>query len=83
MPVALRRSPRRHTALAPIAHGFTHFQLDVYPILVEVGGDEGGAVADAGDLRWCSPGAAAGIGLAAPVKRLIEQLADDGSIPSR
>ena len=75
--------PVATTALAPIAHGFTHFKLDVYPILVEVGGDEGGAVADAGDLRWYPPGAAAGIGLAAPVKRLIEQLARDGSVPFR
>ena len=75
--------PVATTALAPIAHGFTHFKLDVHPILMEVGGDEGGAVADTGDLRWYSPGAAASVGLAAPVKRLIEQLARDGSIPSR
>ena len=161
--------PLATTALAPIAHGFTHFKLDVHPVLVEVddgagdgagvvaadaGGtrryspgaaavgadgsrryspgaaavdadgsrryspgaaavdadgsrryspgaaavDAGGfrryssaasaagsdgvrrhssahAVADAGELRWYAPGAAAGVGLAAPVKRLIEQLA--------
>ena len=67
--------PVATTALAPIAHGFTHFKLDVYPMLIEVdGGDEGDAVADAGDLRWYSPAAAVGVGLAAPVKRLIEQL---------
>lgn len=131
------------TALAPIAHGFTHFKLDVYPILVEVGEDDGIAaagaddpgrhppgdvaadsdelrwhspgtapagpdgahryssadppaepdrfrrhssavVADAGGLRWYASGALAGIGLAAPVKRLIEELASDRrSIPHR
>ena len=132
--------PLATTALAPIAHGFTHFKLDVHPVLVEVedgagagvvAGDADGsrryspgavaadadgsrryplaastastasavsavftasaasaagshgvrrhssahAVADAGELRWYAPGAAAGVGLAAPVKRLIEQLA--------
>ena len=138
--------PLATTALAPIAHGFTHFKLDVHPVLVEVddgagtgvvaadadgtrrhspgagAADAGGsrryspgaaavgadgsrrypsaasttstasaasaagsdgvrrhssahAVADAGELRWYAPGAAAGVGLAAPVKRLIEQLA--------
>ena len=61
--------------LAPIAHGFTHFKLDAHPMLVEVGGDAAVAVADAGEVQWFLPGATANIGLAAPVKRLIEQLA--------
>ena len=128
--------PAATTALAPIAHGFTHFKLDVHPILVEVDGDDGStaagpgeprrhssgaavadsdgsrryssgaaadgpgephrsspgatatgsdgsrsappsAVAESGELRWYPPGAIAGVGLAAPVKRLIEQLARD------
>ena len=67
--------PVATTALAPIAHGFTHFKLDVYPILVEIDGDHAAAVADPGELRWYPPGAVANIGLAAPVKRLIGQLA--------
>ena len=67
--------PVATTALVPIAHGFTHFKLDVYPILVEIDGDHAAAVADPGELRWYPPGAVANIGLAAPVKRLIEQLA--------
>ena len=66
--------PAGVTALAPIAHGFTHFRLDVHPFLVEVGGDCGSAVADAGERRWYPPGAAAKLGLAAPVKRLIVKL---------
>ena len=128
--------PATITAFAPIAHGFTHFKLDVHPILVEVDGDDGStvagpgkprrhssgaavadsdgsrryssgtatagpgkprrsspgaaatgsdgsrsgppsAVADSGELRWYPPGVAASVGLAAPVKRLIEQLARD------
>ena len=63
------------STLAPIAHGFTHFKLDVHPVLVEIGGDGEIAVADPGETRWFPPGAAADIGLAAPVKRLIEQIA--------
>ncbi|MCY4468225.1 MAG: NUDIX domain-containing protein, partial [Thiotrichales bacterium] len=64
------------SALTPIAHGFTHFKLDVHPVLVEIGGDGEAAVADPGAARWFPPGAAASIGLAAPVKRLIEELAN-------
>lgn len=63
------------TALAPIAHGFTHFKLDVHPVLVEIGEDRGAAVADPGAMRWVRSGALADIGLAAPVQRLVEELA--------
>ena len=66
--------PAAVAVLAPIAHGFTHFRLDVHPVLVEVGGDEAAAVADPGAMRWVPSGAVADIGLAAPVKRLIEEL---------
>ena len=132
--------PAATTALAPIAHGFTHFKLDVHPILVEVDGDDGSAaagsdgphphspgdavadsggpcrsspgaastdpsgsrryspgaaadgpdgprrhssgdaVAEPGVLRWYPPAAAASVGLAAPVKRLIEQIARDNRL---
>ena len=66
--------PAAVAVLAPIAHGFTHFRLDVHPVLVEVGSDEAAAVADPGAMRWVPSGAVADIGLAAPVKRLIEEL---------
>lgn len=36
------------TALAPIAHGFTHFRLDLHPVLVDIGNDHGDAVTDLG-----------------------------------
>ena len=65
------------TALAPIAHGFTHFRLDVRPFLVDIGGECADRVADPGACRWHWHGAAPNFGLAAPVKRLIEQLACD------
>ena len=63
------------TRLAPIAHGFTHFSLDVHPVLVEIGSDGAAVVADPGETRWVAPDAVADIGLAAPVKRLLERLA--------
>ena len=50
--------PATTTALAPIAHGFTHFKLDVYPILVEVDDDDGSTAADPGEPRRHSSGAA-------------------------
>ena len=67
--------PTAVDVLSPIAHGFTHLTLDVHPVLVEVDGDRRDAVADPGELRWIAPRGTADIGLAAPVKRLIEQLA--------
>ncbi len=89
--------PEAVTALAPIAHGFTHFRLEVQPVLIDLG-DCGAAescrhgpdavanraesrrqvadaVADPGESRWYTPEAVADIGLAAPVRRLIAQLA--------
>ena len=67
--------PATMAMLEPIAHGFTHFTLDVHPVLVEIGGDGEDAVAEGGAMRWVAPGAIAEVGLAAPVKRLIEALA--------
>ena len=69
------------TALAPIAHGFTHFSLDMHPFLVDIVGDHDAAVAEAGVLRWHPPGTFASVGLAAPVKRLIERLEADRASP--
>lgn len=68
--------PAAVAMLAPIAHGFTHFRLDVHPVLVEICGDGAAVagVADSVELRWVAPGTIGNIGLAAPVKRLIEAL---------
>ena len=50
--------PLATTALAPIAHGFTHFKLDVHPVLVEVDDGAGVVAADAEGTRRYTPGAA-------------------------
>ena len=56
------------TALAPIAHGFTHFRLDVQPILIDIGADGAAAesrrhgpdvVADSGKSRRHAAGVVA------------------------
>ena len=63
---------RAWRALPAFSHGFTHFRLDVTPLEIEI---ESHAVADADDRRWLFPAEAAALGLPAPVRRLIAQLA--------
>jgi A/G-specific adenine glycosylase len=56
----------------PLRHSFTHFDLDITPLVVAVPSRDG---AD-GDVRWCDIAAPGSIGLATPVARLIrDQLA--------
>lgn len=59
--------------LAPIAHTFTHFHLDIVPLRVraEMNGD---GVREGAPLRWYSPDDSTRIGLPAPVARLLERL---------
>ena len=66
------RSDREWRALAPFSHGFTHFRLDITPLELEI---ETHSVADADDLRWLLPAEASALGLPAPVRKLIAQLA--------
>ena len=54
-----------------LSHSFTHFDLDIYPLHVEV---EPITVADSDETVWYSPDAAPRIGLAAPVRKLINRL---------
>jgi A/G-specific adenine glycosylase len=57
--------------LAPVQHTFSHFRLRITPIVVDVAPAHAGAVADAADLRWVVSGIDPGVGLAAPVARLL------------
>jgi A/G-specific adenine glycosylase len=65
---------RAWRALPAFSHGFTHFRLDVTPLEIEID-SESHAVAEANDRRWLFPAEAAALGLPAPVRRLIAQLA--------
>ena len=66
------REARITARLAPIAHGFTHFDLSIQPLLVEARAD---GVRDSADLCWYSPRDSTRIGLPAPVARLLRALA--------
>jgi A/G-specific adenine glycosylase len=57
-------------ALAPVAHGFTHYRLLLQPLRWrEVAA--AAAVADNGDLRWVAPAEFDSLGIPAPVRKLL------------
>ena len=59
--------------LAPIAHSFTHFHLEITPLRVRA--DTRALTVREGDaLRWHSPADSTKIGLSAPVTRLLASL---------
>jgi A/G-specific adenine glycosylase len=59
-------------SLTPFRHTFSHFHLDIQPRLLRVD-STGHALQDASG-RWVDPAAPGELGLAAPVKKLLEQL---------
>jgi len=59
-------------ALAPLAHGFTHFKLEIQPLLCQVG-KLTPAAREAGQI-WLSLEEAHGAAIPAPVRKLIERL---------
>jgi A/G-specific adenine glycosylase len=60
--------------LPPFVHGFSHYRLEVTPIVLHVAADR--RIADDPDRRWVHPEQAAALGLPAPVRKLIASLAD-------
>lgn len=67
------------TALAPaleqpkVKHVFTHFTLHATPWLVQVGAENSAREAN---MRWMHPAACAELGLPAPIKALLQALAE-------
>jgi len=59
--------------LPVVRHSFTHFHLDITPIPATPGAARE-AVMDNDGLLWYKPGSPRALGLAAPVKRLIDTL---------
>jgi A/G-specific adenine glycosylase len=59
-------------ALPTFRHVFTHFRLDVTPLVHDI--EQAAGVADAPDRRWLHPTDAAALGLPAPVRKLIASL---------
>jgi A/G-specific adenine glycosylase len=58
---------------SPLRHGFTHFDLEITPQPARWRADLA-AVAETGERRWVRRPREAGLGLAAPVARILERL---------
>ncbi len=70
----LAAAPARPVPLRQVEHAFTHFDLVITPLLAHCSGS-----ADAPDparTRWYRTSEPARLGLPAPIRRLLEQLAD-------
>ena len=68
--------PRAVHPRPPLRHTFSHFHLDIEP--VELSLPPATAVQDVAGSRWQALGVAPRVGLAAPVKRLLETLGEGG-----
>lgn len=73
----LSTSARSVAAWQPLRHGFSHYDLDIQPLEVRLP-RASRTVADSNNERWYPLEAASGVGLAAPVRSLIEQLKQSG-----
>jgi len=75
---------RRHLGAAPsscvfrpvLRHTFSHFHLDIEPVELALPAADA-TRADGGDEYWYRPDVPARLGLAAPVKRLLQTLTTD------
>jgi len=65
--------------LPPYEHAFTHFDLELHPLVVEV--DTPHAIADAGSHLWYDPRNPARVGLTKPALALIAVLAGELELP--
>jgi len=81
MDAVLAKHALREHARAPLAgfrHTFSHFHLDITPVLVDVrraaGTAKKHAVRDSDDHAWIDPAAPGTLGLAAPVVKLLSSL---------
>jgi A/G-specific adenine glycosylase len=62
-------------ALVPFTHVFSHYRLDIEPLLFDRATVQRG-IADNPQLRWCSAGELGALGLPAPVRTLLLQIND-------
>jgi A/G-specific adenine glycosylase len=60
-------------ALPAFTHVFSHYRLDVSPILFDHAAPLR-RISDSADRRWCAPGDLANLGLPAPVRTLLDNL---------
>ncbi|WP_049622640.1 A/G-specific adenine glycosylase [Frateuria defendens] len=73
------RAAQRHAqvedaqALAPFVHVFSHYRLQVEPLLFD-GATRRPGIADNPDLRWCTTAEWSALGLPAPVRTLLQSI---------
>lgn len=60
--------------LAPLRHSFSHYHLDIFPVHIRIDHMNRQGITEAGKRIWFSPGNRHRIGLAAPVKSLLQRL---------
>ncbi|MBS0375719.1 MAG: A/G-specific adenine glycosylase [Proteobacteria bacterium] len=73
-------APRaRARSLPPIRHGFTHFELEIEPVLVTL--PRSRAAVEQGDATWYNSRAPRRLGLAAPVAALLVALEETAARP--
>jgi A/G-specific adenine glycosylase len=63
---------REQERWAPLRHTFSHFHLDIQPVLLDLA--DAAAVMDEAEALWYNPDAPRRLGLAAPVQRLLNRL---------
>jgi A/G-specific adenine glycosylase len=61
--------------LPPRRHTFSHFHLDIQPLVVWLASNPD-RVADEGHQLWIDPSEPGSIGLPAPIRRLLAEAAD-------
>ena len=64
-------SPQGHAELAPVRHGFSHFELEIRPIHLPVSTPSGN-IQEGDQWRWHD--GAQDLGMPAPIRRLVESL---------
>ena len=76
---ALEGAVAQPVPLAPVEHAFTHFDLVITPLLAHCSGTA--AASAAGQTQWYRTRAPARLGLPAPIRLLLAQLADTAASP--
>ncbi len=71
----LGTKPRRVEKLVPRRHTFSHFHLDITPLRVQLENPIE-AVSDNGSNLWYNPHRPTRVGLAAPVARILQEIAE-------
>jgi A/G-specific adenine glycosylase len=78
---ALQGAAARPVPLAPVEHAFTHFDLVITPLLAHCSGSA--SAPDPGQTQWYRGRDPARLGLPAPIRLLLEQLAGGAAGKSR